>query len=315
METGLVYLRQRYYNPEIGRFISRDPYEGEELKPITKHSYQYADNNPVRYTDPTGLFSLGELNAAISMQNILSGLGSAYTAAKAGQWIDRARSIVMMIGFGLMIGGAAGFLLAQLGYGDDLLALLETAATFPGVAVSNDPDRPTGLGGLPINKPVNPLDGSAYLELKLEPPEKSQTAKVVKAYKVEVSVKTAKLAQGKHNWKFKIAVDLQAGGALEGSVGQNDKGQLIFGAAINSDWKFAQVPSVDPKGWIYEGAIRVGASATTTYTDDLTGTTSFRGAIQLKNKLVTLYKLDYNLLTITWYGGTAFSQNKKYTIQ
>jgi hypothetical protein len=61
------------------------------------------------------------------------------------------------------------------------------------------------------------------------------------------------------------------------------------------------VPSVDPKGWIYEGAIRVGASATTTYTD-LKGTTSFRGAIQLKNKLVTLYKLDYNLLTITWYG-------------
>jgi hypothetical protein len=139
--------------------------------------------------------------------------------------------------------------------------------------------------------------------LKLEPPEKSQSAKVVKAYKVEVSVKTAKLAQGKHNWKLKIAVDLQAGGALEGSVGQNDKGQLIFGAALNSDWKFAQVPSVDPKGWIYEGAIRVGVSATTTYTGDLTGTTSVRGAIQLKNKLINFYKLDYNLLTITWYGG------------
>jgi RHS repeat-associated protein len=49
-ETGLHYNRHRYYDPKIGRFISKDPigYEGGI------NVYQYAPN-PLGWTDPLGL--------------------------------------------------------------------------------------------------------------------------------------------------------------------------------------------------------------------------------------------------------------------
>ncbi len=53
-ETGLTYLRARYYDPETGRFISRDPFEGFRNESITQHDYLYAANNPANMIDPTG---------------------------------------------------------------------------------------------------------------------------------------------------------------------------------------------------------------------------------------------------------------------
>ncbi|MFW6295895.1 MAG: RHS repeat-associated core domain-containing protein [Halothece sp.] len=51
------YLRQRYYEPAIGRFTRRDTFEGIFGEPITLHKYLYANDNPVLYTDPTGLYA------------------------------------------------------------------------------------------------------------------------------------------------------------------------------------------------------------------------------------------------------------------
>lgn len=50
-ETGLYYLRARYYDPLVGRFISEDPSHlagGLNL-------YAYAANNPIAFRDPSGL--------------------------------------------------------------------------------------------------------------------------------------------------------------------------------------------------------------------------------------------------------------------
>jgi RHS repeat-associated protein len=44
---NLLLLGQRWYDPEIGRFISRDPVEDVNL-------YLYVKNNPVNYIDPSG---------------------------------------------------------------------------------------------------------------------------------------------------------------------------------------------------------------------------------------------------------------------
>lgn len=49
--TELYFLRERYYNPSIGRFISQDP--GGLLGGI--NSYSYADNAPMNHIDPLGL--------------------------------------------------------------------------------------------------------------------------------------------------------------------------------------------------------------------------------------------------------------------
>lgn len=51
-ETGLYFLRGRYYDPMEGRFISKDPigFDGGDV-----NLYGYVGNNPINFTDPTGL--------------------------------------------------------------------------------------------------------------------------------------------------------------------------------------------------------------------------------------------------------------------
>jgi len=49
--NGLLYMRARYYDPEVGSFISKDPIGfGGGL-----NLYAYVANNPIRFTDPLGL--------------------------------------------------------------------------------------------------------------------------------------------------------------------------------------------------------------------------------------------------------------------
>ena len=52
--TALYYLNARYYDPEIGRFISQDSYRGSMDFLIPWHLYIYCSNNPVNYVDPSG---------------------------------------------------------------------------------------------------------------------------------------------------------------------------------------------------------------------------------------------------------------------
>ena len=55
VETGLYYLKSRYYDPEIGRFITIDGIEYLDPKTINGlNLYAYCGNNPVMYTDPNG---------------------------------------------------------------------------------------------------------------------------------------------------------------------------------------------------------------------------------------------------------------------
>jgi len=53
--TGLTYLRARYYDPSLGRFMSRDPVIGSPFGPQSLNRCVYASNNPVGLTDPSGL--------------------------------------------------------------------------------------------------------------------------------------------------------------------------------------------------------------------------------------------------------------------
>lgn len=48
-ETGLIYLRNRYYDPQVGRFITEDPVQDG------MNWYVYCVNNPTRLADPMGL--------------------------------------------------------------------------------------------------------------------------------------------------------------------------------------------------------------------------------------------------------------------
>jgi RHS repeat-associated protein len=52
--SGLVYLRARYYDASIGRFLSRDNQPGTPLVPQILNTYDYVINNPLRFVDPSG---------------------------------------------------------------------------------------------------------------------------------------------------------------------------------------------------------------------------------------------------------------------
>ena len=53
-DLSLYYLRARYYNPNTGRFMSRDPEDGYAQAPASLHKYLYAGGDPVNLMDPSG---------------------------------------------------------------------------------------------------------------------------------------------------------------------------------------------------------------------------------------------------------------------
>ena len=53
-ESGLTYLRARFYDPTLGRFLTRDTYAGNIENPQSLNLYTYCANNPVLYIDPSG---------------------------------------------------------------------------------------------------------------------------------------------------------------------------------------------------------------------------------------------------------------------
>ena len=55
-ETGFYYLNSRYYDPEIGRFISPDSYLSTGQGILGNNMYAYCGNNPVMNVDPNGHF-------------------------------------------------------------------------------------------------------------------------------------------------------------------------------------------------------------------------------------------------------------------
>jgi len=53
-DLNLYYLRARYMNPVTGRFMSRDPEDGDPTDPATLQKYLYANGDPTNRMDPSG---------------------------------------------------------------------------------------------------------------------------------------------------------------------------------------------------------------------------------------------------------------------
>lgn len=52
--TGLTYMQQRYYDPQLGLFLSVDPVTAYSNPVGAFNRYRYAENNPYTNTDPDG---------------------------------------------------------------------------------------------------------------------------------------------------------------------------------------------------------------------------------------------------------------------
>lgn len=67
---GFYYMRARYYDPEVGRFISEDPigFEGGDLNLMA-----YVGNNPIMLVDPEGLSEWKPQDAVSYLNNPANG--------------------------------------------------------------------------------------------------------------------------------------------------------------------------------------------------------------------------------------------------
>jgi len=92
--TGLVYLINRYYDPQAGQFISVDPDLSQTVQP-----YGYANGNPVSATDPTGQWACTQTNSWSSTRRCLA-------------YISERQIHNVELGFGLLGGGVGGSLTA-----------------------------------------------------------------------------------------------------------------------------------------------------------------------------------------------------------
>ncbi|MEE6263554.1 polymorphic toxin-type HINT domain-containing protein [Plantactinospora sonchi] len=77
--TGLSLLGARFYDATLGAFISVDA-QTDEYDPQRMHPFAYANNNPVTFSDPDGLFWGKVKNAASRAGNAVA--GAAKSAAK-----------------------------------------------------------------------------------------------------------------------------------------------------------------------------------------------------------------------------------------
>lgn len=72
-DNTLLYMRQRYYNTEIKRFINQDVLTGSITNGLSLNRYSYVEGNPISYTDPFGLSK---------MRDTLRGIHNTYNVIK-----------------------------------------------------------------------------------------------------------------------------------------------------------------------------------------------------------------------------------------
>jgi RHS repeat-associated protein len=99
LETGFLHLRARAYDPSTGRFLQRDPVAGAGRVPTTLNRYAYVLNNPVNYTDPSGMIAPAAL-AGVAIGAVAGGMGAAAQGGDAGD-------VVMGMTLGGITGGIA----------------------------------------------------------------------------------------------------------------------------------------------------------------------------------------------------------------
>ena len=99
-ETNLVYMQQRYYDPEAGRFLSVDPVAADGGGG-SFNRYEYASDNPYRYTDPDGRYTC-EKSVCAAVGRYVAALRQSYQSLRAhpgnSSQASRVRKVIGAIG-------------------------------------------------------------------------------------------------------------------------------------------------------------------------------------------------------------------------
>ena len=104
-ETKLYYLQSRYYDPEVGRFISADTVNyAEPSKFDGLNLYAYCNNNPVMFVDPSGN-SISMLVVFLIGAIIGAAFGTGISIHKKKKGWDFVKTVLIGIGIGLAVAG------------------------------------------------------------------------------------------------------------------------------------------------------------------------------------------------------------------
>ncbi len=120
--NGLHLMGVRAYDPATRQFLTTDPLTHTPIAPWTHTPYSYAANNPLAYTDPTGLKPITDADLA-SYNHAHAGLGAKAVDWVGNNWEYIAAGAAIVAGVALMctgIGGPVG--LALLGASSALLS-------------------------------------------------------------------------------------------------------------------------------------------------------------------------------------------------
>jgi RHS repeat-associated protein len=143
LDLGLYYLRARYYNPATGRFMSRDPEDGNIAIPATLHKYLYTGGDPVNWIDPRGREEFVE-NGSITKLVTLTVVTTAIVYGRNGLSQLACDANAQLYGGGLAVAG----------YSDIELNFANCSAS--GVRAAPAPAAP--LTGAGTGSPVGPED-------------------------------------------------------------------------------------------------------------------------------------------------------------
>lgn len=130
-ETGLYYLQTRYYDPELGRFISADSIE--YLDPETLgglNLYAYCENNPVMGVDPEGTWNWGhfwKILAAVVIVVAVTALTVVTAGAAAAALGVSATAVMVTTAVCGVVGGVAEIVGQCVNNGIDNLNLWDVA--------------------------------------------------------------------------------------------------------------------------------------------------------------------------------------------
>lgn len=105
--TGLYYYNARYYDATIGRFISPDATGQKLTDPQTLNRYTYCQNNPLKYTDPTGHWPHINWNTVAKIATVVLAIAAVATVAIVAPALVAALAPALAAPIAAAISGAA----------------------------------------------------------------------------------------------------------------------------------------------------------------------------------------------------------------
>lgn len=94
-------------NPQSGRFVTSDPFQGFFYDPVSLHKYLYTENDPVNKKDPSGYISLSSLSVGLSTSinlQVATRIGAQFAISRAaggatlralGIYVERSVGIIL----------------------------------------------------------------------------------------------------------------------------------------------------------------------------------------------------------------------------